>query len=218
MATDAPGAGRIRRFGAAERALHWTTAAAVLVLLATGALMSVPALVEVTPRSTAKTWHLLAALALMATFGLLVEAGGAPVRRTLRQLQYLDRDDVRWLRQAPWRLLSSAPAPEQGRFNAGQKLNACVVAGLLVVSYVTGALLWLGERDHALRFDGTVLVHDGLTYVLVVLIVGHIVMAAVLPGTRPSLAGMIRGSVDREWARRHHARWERQNPPDPPSR
>lgn len=215
MATDpVPAPARIHRFGRAERALHWATALAVLVLLATGALMSVPALVEVTPRSTAKSWHLLAALVLMAVFVALVELGGAPVRRTLRQLQYLDRDDLRWLRQAPGRLLSGAPAPEQGRFNAGQKLNACVVAGLVVVSYVTGALLWLGERDHALRFDGTVLVHDALTYVLAVLVVGHIAMAAVLPGTRPSLAGMIRGSVDRAWAREHHARWERQHPPE----
>ena len=55
---------RIRRFTLAERLLHWLLAAAFVVLLYTGFLMSVPALEGTVPRPTAKAWHIDAAIAL----------------------------------------------------------------------------------------------------------------------------------------------------------
>ena len=52
-------------------------------------------------------------------------------------------------RGAPKRVFSGEPAPPQGRFNAGQKLNAALVGGLMLAMFATGGLLWYGERDTA---------------------------------------------------------------------
>ena len=82
----------------------------------------------------------------------------------------------------------------------------------------TGLLLWIGERNTAFRFAGTVDVHDLATILIVLLVSGHLYLAIFNPSTRASLSGMTNGSVDREWARANHRRWveecEAQEPDD----
>ena len=57
---------------------------------------------------------------------------------------------------------------------------------------VSGLLLWFGERDTQFRFASTVLLHDGLMYVSLVLLVGHLYLAVIHPATRHALRGMTR--------------------------
>jgi formate dehydrogenase subunit gamma len=117
---------------------------------------------------------------------------------TIRELERFDADDVRWL-------LHRGGRP--GRFNAGQKLNTIVTAAFAVLFAVSGFLLWYGERDTRFRFANTILLHDGLMYAALVLLAGHLYLSLVHPSTRHALRGITRGSVDAEWARRHHPRW-----------
>ena len=119
--------------------------------------------------------------------------------RTARELDAFDADDVRWLR--------GKRAP-QGRFNAGQKINATLTAAFTVLFLVSGLLLWLGERDTRFRFASTVVLHDGLMYVSVILLVGHLYLALIYPATRHALRGMTLGTVDERWAARHHSKWK----------
>ena len=118
--------------------------------------------------------------------------------RTARELESFDRDDLRWLR--------GAKAP-QGRFNAGQKINAALTAAFTVLFGVSGLLLWFGEQDTRFRFASTVILHDGLMYVSLALLVGHLYLALIHPATRHALRGMTLGTVSEEWARRHHGKW-----------
>ncbi|MGZ4386732.1 MAG: cytochrome b/b6 domain-containing protein, partial [Gaiellaceae bacterium] len=120
------------------------------------------------------------------------------LRRTVRELNLFDADDRRWLRRR-W-------AP-QGRFNAGQKLNAAVTAAFAVLFAVSGFLLWLGERDTRFRFANTILLHDGLMWVALVLVAGHLYLSLLYPMTRHALRGITLGSVRRDWARQHHEKW-----------
>jgi formate dehydrogenase subunit gamma len=209
----------IRRFTVAERLLHWLLAAAFAVLLYSGLLMSVPALEGTVPRPTAKAWHIDAAIALAAGTVVILVARSRVFARTVAELERFDGDDRRWLRQIPRRITTGAAAPPQGRFNAGQKLNTAVVAGLMVVSYITGVLLWVGERNTTYRYAGTINVHDDVMWLLTLLVIGHLYMALVNPYTRPALRGIVTGTVDRAWARRHHAKWvaeEEHAPPETP--
>ena len=198
---------RIPRFSVAERLLHWVLAIAFFVLLWTGFLMSVPALSGDVTRPVAKAWHIDAAIALAVAFVLLLLVQGKVLARTISQLARFDRDDWRWLVEIPRRVMFGTPAPPQGRFNAGQKLNTALVSGLMVVSYITGFLLWLGERNTTYRFAGTFGVHNDVMWCLMVLVAGHLYMALLNPPTRAAMAGMLRGSVDRAWALRHHPKW-----------
>jgi formate dehydrogenase subunit gamma len=191
----------VTRFTATERALHWIHAAAFLVLLGSGLVLYVPRLSEaVGRRPQVKEVHVWTAVAWVVAIALVVALGDRRrLRETARELDLFDRDDRLWLRRIP---------RPQGRFNAGQKLNAAQTASFAVLFAVSGALLWLGERDTRFRFASTVLLHDGLMYVSLVLLVGHLYLAVIHPTTRHALRGITTGEVRAEWAREHHAKWD----------
>ena len=190
----------VRRFSRTERALHWIHASAFFVLLGTGLVLYLPSLsVAVSNRPLVKAVHVYAAIAWMIALVLVVLVGDrAGLRRTTRELDLFDRDDRRWL--------TARPAP-QGRFNAGQKLNAALTAAFAVLFAVSGFLLWYGERNTDFRWTSSLLLHDGLTLASVFLLTGHLYLTLIHPATRHSLRGMTVGSVHEDWAREHHAKW-----------
>jgi formate dehydrogenase subunit gamma len=190
----------IRRFGRTERLLHWTHAFAFLLLLATGLALYLPTLAElVGRRPLLKELHLWTALAWGVALALVIALGD---RRRLaadwRELERIDADDRRWLR--------GGHAPP-GRFNAGQKLNALLTVAFALLFGVSGLFIWLGERDHRFLLEGAGPVHVVLTWLSVVLLVGHLYLAVIHPRTRHALRGMTRGNVRLDWAAEHHGRW-----------
>jgi formate dehydrogenase subunit gamma len=188
------------RFSRTERWLHWIHASAFFVLLGSGLVLYLPSLASrVGRRPFVKDVHIDTAIAWAAALVLVVLLGDrGALRRTLRELDLYDEDDRLWLRRVP---------RPQGRFNAGQKLNAALTAAFAVLFAASGFLLWLGERDHRYRFASTIVLHDGLMYVSLVLLVGHLYLALIHPATRHALRGMTVGTVDRHWAVRHHPKW-----------
>ena len=194
----------VRRFSRTERALHWANALGFLVLLASGLVLYLPSLaVLVGRRPLVKDIHFWSGIGWVAILVLVPLAGDRRgILRTAREVDRLDRDDLRWL-------LGRRPAP-QGRFNAGQKLNAALTAAYTVLFLASGLLLWLGERDTRFRFASTVVLHDGLMFTALVLLAGHLYLALIHPATRHALRGITLGAVDEDWARRHHPRWKPQ--------
>jgi formate dehydrogenase subunit gamma len=190
----------VRRFSRTERAIHWIHAGAFLVLLGSGAILYLPSLSQaVGRRPLVVDVHVYTALAWALALVLVVLVGDRRgLRRTVRELELFDDDDRAWLR------LCRRP---QGRFNAGQKLNAALTAAFAILLAVSGLMLWLGERFASFRTEGAILVHDWVTYVSLVLLAGHLYLAVLHPATRHALRGVTRGTVDEEWARRHHSKW-----------
>jgi formate dehydrogenase subunit gamma len=199
----------IHRFSRTERTLHWVHAAAFFVLLGSGLVLYLPSLSALVGRRPfVKDVHFDTGLAWMVAVALIVALGDRRgLRETIRELEAFDRDDRLWLRRI------SRP---QGRFNAGQKLNAALTASFALLFAVSGILLWYGERNNSFRFASTILLHDGLMYVSLVLLVGHLYLALIYPATRHSLRGITTGSVRRSWARDHHRKWvdEQETPRD----
>jgi len=204
---------RVPRFSRTERAAHWVLAATFFAMLFTGLCLSVSAFQGILDRPTAKAWHIGSAIALAAGLVIVTLLGDRrSLARSAREIDRFDADDGRWLRGAPGRIVTGLPAPPQGRFNAGQKLNTSLIGGLMLAMYVTGGLLWYGERDTTYRFAGTVMVHDWGTLILMFLIAGHLYLAVLHPATRHALRGMTLGDVDEEWARKHHSKWVERAP------
>jgi formate dehydrogenase subunit gamma len=193
----------IERFSPTERAVHWVHATAFLVLLATGLALYVPALsVAVGRRPLLKDIHVYTVVAWITALVLVVVLGDRRrLRATVRELETFDADDMLWLRRYP---------RPQGRFNAGQKVNAALTAAFAVLFAVSGSLLWLGERDHRFQLASTILLHDWLTLISLFLLVGHLYLALIYPATRHALRGMTVGTVRRDWAERHHPKWVRE--------
>jgi formate dehydrogenase subunit gamma len=200
MVSDAP---RVARFGRTERTLHWIHASAFLAMFATGLVLYLPLLAQLlSNRPLMKALHLVAATTWLTALVVVALLGNRrALRRTRRDLERFTDDDLRWLRRRP--------AP-QGRFNAGQKAHASVQAALAVLFAVSGALLWLGERNTDFRLPGTIALHDVAMFAGGVLVAGHIAMAIATP---PALEGMLHGTVPADWAAEHHARWTPAPPP-----
>ena len=191
--------GYVKRFSPVERLLHWVNAAGFFFLLVTGLILYLPRLsVLVSRRQTVQYIHFWGGVAWLAVLATVLVLGGRRMLATAREFDTFDSDDLRWLR---------GRGGPQGRFNAGQKINAVLTAAFTILFGVSGLLLWFGEQDTRYRFASTVLLHDGLMYVSLVLVVGHLYLTLIHPATRHSLRGMTLGSVDGKWAARHHAKW-----------
>jgi formate dehydrogenase subunit gamma len=177
----------IARFSRTERTLHWVNAVGFLYLVATGLILYLPRLSTlVDRRPLMKNLHFWGGIAWVCSLVLVALLGDTRrLARTARELETLEDD----------------------RFNVGQKINAILTAAFTILFLVSGLLLWLGERDTRFRFGSTVLLHDGLLYVALILFVGHLYLAVVHPATRHALRGMTLGTVSEEWARRHYPNW-----------
>jgi formate dehydrogenase subunit gamma len=175
----------VERFSRTERTLHWTHATAFVIMLASGLCLYLPALSELVGRRWLfKDIHVYTAVAWLCALALVALLGDRRrLRATRREIEFL----------------------VEGRFNRGQMLNAVATAAFAVLFTVTGALLWLGERDTRFRFANTLLIHDWLMYVSVILFAGHLFLVIRF---RHSLNGMVRGWVREDWARAHHPLWD----------
>jgi formate dehydrogenase subunit gamma len=193
--------GYVRRFSRTERTLHWTNAAGFFLLLTTGLILYLPTLsADVGRRPLIKDIHFWGGIGWVGALVLVAVLGDRRgILRLARELDTFDREDVNWL--------TGRRPREQGRFNAGQKINAALTAAFLVLFLVSGLLLWLGERDTRYRFASTVVLHDALLYGSLALLLGHLYLALIHPATRHALRGITLGTVREDWARRHHSRW-----------
>jgi formate dehydrogenase subunit gamma len=192
-------AGYVKRFSPVERLLHWINAAGFLFLLVTGLILYLPRLsMLVSRRQLIQSIHFWGGVGWLCALAVVVVLGGRRLLATARELDSFDGDDLRWLR---------GRKTPQGRFNAGQKINAILTAAFAILFGVSGLLLWFGEQDTRYRFASTVILHDGLMYISLFLLVGHLYLTLIHPATRHSLRGMTLGTVRGEWATRHHAKW-----------
>jgi formate dehydrogenase subunit gamma len=178
----------VRRFSRTERVFHWVNAAFFLTLATTGLILWLPGLsLAVGRRPLLKDIHLWSGVAWVVALVAIVLLGDRRgILRTMRELEQLDNS----------------------RLNPGQKVNAILNAAFTILFFVSGVLLWYGERDTRFRFASTVVLHDAVTLGALALLVGHLYYAVINPATRHSLRGMTRGTVDEHWARVHHRRWQ----------
>ena len=157
-----------------------------------------PVSLAVGHRHTVELVHVIAGYGLAAP--LLLGLASSAYRADLTVLNRFTREDWRWLRSKNRRDGSF----EVGKFNAGQKLNAALTAGSIVVLVGTGTLMfWTGLVRLAWR-TGSTFVHDWFALGLGLLVLGHIWFAISDPEARE---GMRTGRVRRSWAKKEHPAW-----------
>jgi len=172
------------RASATEKALHWSVAASVLVLLATGTVMYVPWLSQaVGERFWVRTSHMVAAVMLAVAVVVIPALRWSEVRRLERELSLWDEVDWGWFRR-PWDVFLSTyseRASDPRRFNGGQKLLAALVAIGLAILAVSGvpmyAWWWFGGELVQRARD----LHVLASFAVTALIAGHIYLAAFGP-------------------------------------
>ncbi|GGW49323.1 formate dehydrogenase subunit gamma [Streptomyces lucensis JCM 4490] len=200
--TPAPPSARVRRFTAAERWVHRTTAALMGVCVVTAAVLYIPQLaVLVGRRELVVRVHEWAGLALPTP--VLLGLASRAFRTDLRFVNRFGPHDRLWLRAALRRDKRRASRPA-GKFNAGQKIYASWIAGATLVMLGTGLMMWFTRLTPLVWRTSATFVHDWLALTIGVVLAGHIGMALGDPEAR---RGLRTGTVTSEWARREHPLW-----------
>ena len=206
-ATTSPSDTRVLRFDRGERLLHWSNAVLFLTLLLTGASLYVPQLSEIVKRRhLVKEVHVYAGVLLPVPLVLTWVSGrwGKALRADARRLNRWSGDDRRWLRSR-----GRDRTVRNGKFNAGQKLNAAFTLGAIPVMLATGLIMRF-PSDWSLSWrTGATFVHDWTFLGLAVSITGHILFALNDP---LALRSMVRGWIPESWAKRHAPRWLEEEP------
>ncbi len=197
---------RIERFDRAERAVHWANAVLFAILLLTAAALYLPPLMAVFGRRRlVEDVHLAAGLAL--PIPLLAGLASRRYRDDLRRFNRWDANDRKWMRLVVANRRARAAGRAElrdGKFNAGQKLNAAFTAGVIVVMLVTGVIMYWFHPWPLTWRTGATYTHDWLAAAIVVVVLGHISYALRDPD---ALRSMWRGTIPRRWARLHARGW-----------
>jgi formate dehydrogenase subunit gamma len=196
-----PASSSVPRFSRAERVVHRTTAILMTVCILTAAVLYNGSIaVPVGHRHLIELIHVYCGFALPVP--MLLGIGSFAYRADLRRLGRFTPADRRWLRTRTRR----DGTITVGKFNAGQKLNASLASGSILVLLGTGVLMYfVGLAPLPFR-SGATFVHDWFSLALGLLVIGHVAFALKDPEAR---RGMRTGSVSRAWARVEHAGWLR---------
>lgn len=197
----------IERFNAVERANHWMTATAFILLALTGLIIlyGKPLLLPLIGRPAFGDVALVSAWLHMAAAVPLTIGITAMVVLWVRE-NIPSRLDWEWLKRGGGFLSDKDDNPPARKFNAGQKVVfwGVTLGGLLAL--ISGITLmfpffWLG-------YDGmqwAQLIHATIALLLIALIIGHIYIGTV--GMQGAIDAMWSGRVDRNWAKEHHSIW-----------
>lgn len=203
---------KILRFRKSERIMHWAVAVPFMVCYTTALVLII--FYNSQPdrpfRSVFSLSHQISGIVLLITplIVLLIYRHDIGVYLdNLRQVLAWDKDDFRWVYLRGISVINKKISlPEQGKFNALEKLNFIILL-LIYPSYIfTGILTWI-TGNTLLPW----ITHFSIAIIGTPIFLGHIFMAMFNPNTRTALSGMISGLVDRQYVQHHHARWYKEN-------
>ena len=97
--------------------------------------------------------------------------------------------------------------PPQGRFNVGQKLNSLLVLSVGSMLVITGLMMWNAVYVSLDIIRWAYPLHCLSALGLTAVVIGHAYLGLLHPGYKPSLSGMLDGTVSSKFAKAHHALW-----------
>ncbi len=195
---------RIERFTLWVRLVHWVNAALMLAMMATGSALYVEWIsTRVANRGVVKDIHVWSGFMWLAWWAFtLGRLRVSSLRAEFRSLSEWGEHDTAWLLSA-----GRVGRGQIGKFNAGQKLVASTLAGLMVCVAATGLILrWPDSFPDSIR-TGATFVHDVSFLVIATLVTFHILLAFARPLV---LRAMLGGSVPLSVARVEWPEWASQ--------
>ena len=193
---------KFRRFVTPELLLHWVNAVPFVLLILTGGIMIAARFCNLNPVLFKQTvaFHKICALSWVFLLPLVILLRPRVHWAHLRVMLKWGREDIVWVLQTLRGLHEKdAPMSPSGRFNTGQKINACLVIFYFFGFAVTGTLMFL---------KGTMLfpwyIHTFLFVNAMGSVGGHLYLATINPSTRIALAGIFHGWAPFHYVEHHH--------------
>lgn len=212
MEAPAQPSSHILRFAKSERWMHWAIAGPFLVSYTTALILVLVYNPDRTRplRALVSGIHRGSGIALIVLPLVVAFALRGDFRLHLYNIKQAWTwmfADIKWLCLLFLAGISDrVELPEQGKFNAAEKLNFMVLLVTYPLYVMTGLLIWITHIDIL-----SWLIHFFMAVLATPLILGHMYMALLSRGGRPGLQGMISGFVDRQWAKHHYRRWYREH-------
>jgi formate dehydrogenase subunit gamma len=203
----------ILAFSPTQRTVHWLHTIAFLVLLATGAVLYVPALAPLTIGEAGlalRFVHRVFAVLFMAVPVLYVIFDLKGFLYDMRLVFTWTKDDLAWLRAAPAYYFNGddSKMPPQAKFNSGQKMFYLIIVIGFILFTLTGLVMWFGKGVvPPTVFQGSVFLHDLTTIATASFFAVHFFLATAHPLMKQSLDSMRFGRLSEEYVREHHGKW-----------
>lgn len=203
---------RVYRFNTAERIAHWNHALSFIVLFMTGAALVFRGFALLLAHdgllAAGQVHRVGAVFFTVLTIPVLIIGARRRAGEWVRTSLQFDRDDRRFLVLFARDFFGlKVKLPDQGRFNAGEKINSLMQIFGWPVMVTTGwMLVWKGAFPAAV-VQWVLAVHSFTAFVLGAAVIGHIYLASLHPHARPGFMGMVTGWVPAWWARGHYRKW-----------
>jgi formate dehydrogenase subunit gamma len=197
----------IERYQAGDRLNHWLVALTFILLALSGLALFHPAMFWLTNLFGGGQWTRI----LHPFIGLVMFLAFVALAIRFWHHNMLEPRDRQWLKQ--WRDVvgnREDRLPEVGRYNAGQKALFWVMVVCMALLILTGIVMWRPYFAPAFPIPlirAASLLHAVAAFVLILGIIVHIYAAIWVKG---SIGAMVRGTVTRKWARKHHPAWFRE--------
>lgn len=194
---------RFKRFVTQELVLHWVNAVPFLALLGTGVGMMLSRFIHFDQHLLEQVIavHKVSAIVWIITLPVTVLLHPRIHWTHIREMLTWSRDDFRWMVQSLRNLHNDrAPLLPAGRFNPGQKINACLVMLYFVGFVATGPYM---HWQRSILFPWYV--HTALFFMAAMSIGGHLFLALINPSTRIALFGIFHGWSPLKYIKHHHA-------------
>jgi formate dehydrogenase subunit gamma len=196
----------IQRYSPAERFNHWVTALTFLLLSFSGLALFHPSMFWFTQFFGGPTWTRI----LHPYLGVVMFISFSGLALKFWRHNLLTRNDIAWLRRIADVVRNREDRlPEVDRYNAGQKLLFWTMIATIPALLLTGIAIWRPWFAPYFGIDVVrlaLLLHAVCAFVMIAGIIVHIYAAVWVKGT---VGAMVRGTVSRAWARKHHPGWYR---------
>lgn len=182
--------------------MHWANAVPFMVLMLTGGIILASKFhpIESGIIGVIKAVHKVFAFVWIAALPTVVLFDRKVHQEHIRAMLSWGMKDLVWLVQSFRALYNSQVCiPPSGRFNTGQKINACLVMVYFFGFSATGLVMFWKP---AVLFPWHV--HFGILCAAISTVAGHLFLALINPSTRVARAVIFHGRSPLDYVRKHH--------------
>ncbi|XJZ27201.1 formate dehydrogenase subunit gamma [Bacillota bacterium Lsc_1132] len=102
---------------------------------------------------------------------------------------------------------AKAKTPKQGFFNAGEKINSLLQMVTAIIIIASGITMWFPQFFSRELVQWGYLMHNVGFGLAIAVVVGHIYLSILHPGSSPAFRGVVKGDVDVNFVKSHYREW-----------
>ena len=192
----------LKRYTASERANHWVVGISFILLALSGLAFFHPAFYPLTMLFGGGTW----ARILHPFIGVIIGVAFAIMFIRFYRLNFITPADREWISRIGEMIDGNDHnMPEQGKYNAGQKMVFWGMGLCIFALVASGLVMWRSVFSFPVDMVRlAAVVHASAAVAMILIAIVHVYAAI---WTKGAISGMLTGRVSTAWARHHNRLW-----------